>query len=638
MANGVTIQQILTKYWGFTKFRSLQEDVINEVIAGRDVLALLPTGGGKSVCFQVPALAREGICIVVSPLIALMKDQVDGLKAKGIKAMAITSAMTRSEIDIALDNCAYGDYKFLYVSPERLGTELFKARVKKMKVNFIAVDEAHCISQWGYDFRPSYTKIAELRDLVPKVPVLALTATATPEVAKDIQKKLLFKKENLLQASFERKNLAYIVLKEEDKLARLLKICNRVKGTGIVYVRNRKKTQEIASYLKANKISADFYHAGLNPKMREQKQNAWTGNKCRVMVCTNAFGMGIDKPDVRFVAHMDLPDCPEAYFQEAGRAGRDEKKSYATLLYNEGDRLELEHNMETSFPPVDEIKKCYQSLSNYLKLAVGSGEGESFEFDISDFSKTYELNTLRVFSALKFLEREGYITLTEALFSPSRIHFAVNKEELYKFQVANQKYDDFIKMLLRSYSGTFEQFTPISENELARRSSSSRETVISYLKYLDKMQILSYVPQTELPQVIFNQARLDAKSVLISKENYTERKKQSAARMEQVLSYAGSSHKCRSQFLLAYFGEKDAYRCGICDVCLERNKLELSDLEFEEINVQFSAILEKKNTGLQDLVASVKNFREEKSLKVAQWLLDSGAISYDSKNKLRLNK
>lgn len=635
MANEVSIHRILTKYWGFTQFRPLQEDVINAIMAGRDTLALLPTGGGKSVCFQVPAVASEGICIVVSPLIALMKDQVDALTAKGIKAMAITSAMSKKEIDIALDNCVYGNFKFLYVSPERLTTDIFRVRVKKMKVSFIAVDEAHCISQWGYDFRPSYMKVAELRELLPKTPVLALTATATPDVVNDIQEKLLFKKQHVLQTSFERKNLAYVVAKEEDKLAKLLKICKSVKGTGIVYVRNRRRTQEIAAYLKTNNVSADFYHAGLTSQQRSAKQNDWTGGATRVIVSTNAFGMGIDKADVRFVVHMEPPDCIEAYFQEAGRAGRDTKKSYAVLLYNDSDKDELEHGLENSFPPQEEIKQCYQALANYYQLAIGTAEGQSFEFDISGFCDTYKLNAVKVFSSLKFLEREGYISTTEAVHTPSHIHFTMNKEDLYRFQVANPKYDDFIKLLLRSYSGTFENYVNISEYDIARKLNAHKDLVVKTLLQLDKMEVLSYVPQTELPKIIFTQARADAKHIFISKQNYAERKKRAEERMEHMVNYAASSHKCRSQMLLAYFGETDTYRCGVCDVCLERNKLDLSDLEFETISREVNALLGKKTQTLPELVKALGK-KEDRSLKVIQWLLDNGSIGYDSKNKLKV--
>ncbi|MBI4930453.1 MAG: RecQ family ATP-dependent DNA helicase [Bacteroidetes bacterium] len=634
----MTIQQILLKHWGYSQFRPLQEEIINSVLDENDTLALMPTGGGKSICFQVPALVKEGTCLVISPLIALMKDQVENLKAKGIKAMAITSAMNKREIDIAFDNCVHGNYKFLYLSPERLETEIARERIKKMKVNLIAVDEAHCISQWGYDFRPSYMKIAELRELVPAIPILALTATATPEVAKDIQQKLLFKKENLLKKSFERKNLAYVVVKEEDKMNRLLKIIAKIKGTGIVYVRNRKKTQEIADFLHRSKISADFYHAGLEAHIRDAKQESWIQNKVRVIVCTNAFGMGIDKPDVRFVVHMDLPDCIEAYFQEAGRAGRDEKKSYAVLLYNDSDKIEMEHNLQMSFPAMEEIKKTYQALANYFQIPIGAGQGSMFEFDISDFCSHYSLNHLIAFNAIKFLEKEGYISMTDAFYQPSRIHFSINKEELYKFQVEHTGFDEFIKLLLRSYSGVFDGYVKIAEQELGKRMGKSVDNIRALLNELEKLEVLSYLPQTEMPKMIFLRERIDAKNIHISSENFQKRKQKSVERKDGMLHYVESKTKCRNVMLLSYFGETDSYRCGICDFCLERNKLELSNLEFEKVTEQLKILLAKRSLSLSELVNAIKNSSEDKSIKVIQWLIDNNKLVYDEGNKLSWHK
>jgi ATP-dependent DNA helicase RecQ len=632
------IRELLEKYWGHTSFRSSQEEVISHVLAGEDTLALLPTGGGKSICYQIPAMAMEGLCIVVSPLIALMKDQVQNLNSRGIKAMAINSAMNKREIDIAMDNCVYGDYKFLYLSPERLSTEIFKARAPKMKVNLIAVDEAHCISQWGYDFRPGYLKIAELRDILPKVPVLALTATATVDVVADIQKKLQFRNGKVVRKSFERKNLAYVVQKQEDKLARLLKICNSIQGSGIVYVRNRRKTQETANYLQSHNISASFYHAGLPPLMREQRQDAWMKNGIRVMVCTNAFGMGIDKAEVRFVVHLDLPDCPEAYFQEAGRAGRDDRKAFAVLLWNDQDKHELEENILNGFPPIAEIKQNYQALANYYQLPVGSGAGQSFDFDIARFCDIYKLKQLSVFNSFKFLEREGYIALTEAFFQPSRIHFPKGKEALYKFQVANQKYDEIIKLILRSYSGTFEQYVKINETDLAKRAGIGRDTIVRTLEYLNKMQVLSWIPQTELPQIIFTQERCDAQNVRISPEHYALRKEKSLSRMESIVNYCSSEHRCRSRLLLAYFGEKDSADCGHCDVCLEEKQKQFTHEEFDQILTDIVSLVSIRPHTLQELVDDVADHREEKVLKVIRWLLDNNEIHYDSNHKLLFNK
>ncbi len=631
-----SIHEILEKYWGFKQFRSLQEDIINSVLQGNDTLALLPTGGGKSVCFQVPALVKEGICIVVSPLIALMKDQVENLQSKGIKAIAITSAMHKREIDIALDNCVYGNIKFLYLSPERLESEIVKVRLQKMNINLLAIDESHCISQWGYDFRPSYLKIELLRELFPDVPVLALTATATPEVVKDIQEKLHFKKPNVLQKSFERKNLAYVVLHEEDKLARLVKIANKLHGTGIVYVRNRRKTQDIANYLKSNSISADFYHAGLDSVARDHKQSDWMNNKTRIIVCTNAFGMGIDKPDVRFVVHIDLPDSIEAYFQEAGRAGRDGQKSYGILLYNNGDKIDLERNVETSFPSIEEIKQTYQALANYYQIAAGAGLGITFNFNISAFCDTYKLNAITVFNSLKFIEREGYISMTDALHQPSKIKLELNREDLYKFQITNPSLDNFIKLLLRSYSGLFDNFVKIDEWDLAKKTNTTRDEIIKKLNYLQQHKLLSYAIQTELPQLTFEQERIDVKNLTLSKENFSLLKKRALIRMEAVIHYADSNHKCRSQILLAYFGETNTYRCNLCDVCLEENKTTLHTDEFENIGIQIIQLLSVHPMPLTMLVNSVTDFNENKILRTIQLMLDHNQLAYDNENKLFL--
>ena len=631
----MTIQQILLKHWGYSRFRPLQEEIINSVLDGNDTLALMPTGGGKSICFQVPALLKDGICIVISPLIALMKDQVENLKTKGIKAMAITSGMNKKEIDIAFDNCVYGDFKFLYLSPERLESELARVRIQKMKVNLIAVDEAHCISQWGYDFRPSYLKIAEMREILPNVPILALTATATPEVTIDIQQKLLFKKKNLLKKSFERKNLAYVVIKEEDKMNRLLKIAKKLKGTGIVYVHNRKKTQDIAAFLQRNKISADYYHAGLKLHFRDVKQNDWMKNKTRVIVCTNAFGMGIDKSDVRFVVHLDLPDCLEAYFQEAGRGGRDEKKSYAVLLHNDSDKIEMQHNLEMSFPPMDEIRKTYQALANFFHIPIEAGKGSTFDFDINDFCSRYNLHHLIAFNAIKLLEKEGYLAMSDSFFQPSRIHFILNKEHLYKFQVEHTAFDEFIKLLLRSYSGIFDNYTKISESEIGKRIEKPYQEVKKVLSELQRLEVLSYLPQTEMPQLTFLSERIDAKDILISTENLQKRKEKASERMSWMIHYVASKTKCRSQILLSYFGETDSYRCGVCDFCLERNKLELSNLEFSTITEQLKRNLLHDSLPLSDLVNSVKNSSEDKIIKVVQWLIDNEKLIYNDDNKLR---
>lgn len=629
-----TIHTLLERYWGHKNFRPLQADIIHSVLNGNDTLALLPTGGGKSVCFQVPAMAMEGICVVISPLIALMKDQVENLTRKGIKAIAITSAMHKREIDIALDNCVHGNIKFLYLSPERLETEIVKVRLQKMNVNLIAIDESHCISQWGYDFRPSYLKIASLRELLPHVPMLALTATATPEVVKDIQEKLQFKKQTVFQKSFERTNLAYIVLTEEDKLVRLVKIANNVKGTGVVYVRNRKKTQDIAAYLQSNKITADFYHAGLDTATRDKKQNNWMTNKTRIIVCTNAFGMGIDKPDVRFVVHIDMPDSLEAYFQEAGRAGRDEKKSYAILLYNQHDKTELEHNIITNFPGLDEIKQTYQALANYYQLPIGAGAGVTYNFDIVALCDTYKLNALTVFNSLKFLEREGYIATTEALYQPSRIKFEAGREDLYRFQLSTPVFDSFIKLLLRSYSGVFDGFVKINEFDIAKKAFISRDEVVQKLNHLQQHKLLIYAPQTELPQLTFARERIDTKHLTLSKENFVSLKLRAEERMKSVIHYADSISKCRSQLLLSYFGETNTQRCNQCDVCLEENKRTLHTNEFENISQQVKELLAIQPMPLIRLVNSVTEGNEDKKLRTIQWMLDNEELRYNDDNLL----
>lgn len=604
------------------------------MLEGKDTLALLPTGGGKSICFQVPGLAVEGICIVISPLIALMKDQVANLKKVGIPAVAIFSGMHRREIDIALDNCIYGKIKFLYLSPERLKAELVIERMKKMKINFLVVDEAHCISQWGYDFRPSYLNIAETRKLHPEVPVIALTATATTEVVTDIQEKLEFKSENLLQKSFERKNLAYVVLKEDDKLRRLLKVTSTVKGTGIVYVRNRKSSREISDFLNKNNVSSTYYHAGLNQEVRDARQMEWATSRTRVIVSTNAFGMGIDKANVRFVVHLDIPDSVEAYFQEAGRGGRDEKKAYAVIIYNEADLLKAKELITTSYPTIEEIKKTYLSLGNSFQLAVGAGEGESYNLDMSAFCEKFDLKPLTVYNSLKFLERDGYLSINDAKYMPSKIMFTIGKTDLYNFQVENKRLDPIIKLLLRSYAGSFDDFVKIDEAQMAKRAKVKKELIVEFLDKLNKMKIITYVKQNKLPQLVYTAPRQDASGLVISKENYKDRKEISLKKINAMLDYTMSYNKCRSQLLLTYFGEEESYRCGSCDVCLERNKLKLSQLEFEGVLDQVKPMLQKNSVDLTYLVDSIKDSSEDKTLKVIQWLIENGKIINNEEEKL----
>ncbi len=622
---------ILSRYWGYDSFRPLQYEIIRSVAEGKDTLALMPTGGGKSITFQVPALAGEGICIVVTPLISLMKDQVENLIKRGIKAVAVFSGMSRYEMDVSLDNCIYGNYKFLYVSPERLGTELFRARVVKMPVNLIAVDEAHCISQWGYDFRPSYLQISRLRELLPDVPVLALTATATPKVADDIQEKLLFRKKNLLKKSFARENLRYIVRNTEDKIKQLLRVVQGVGGSGIVYVRSRKKTGEIADYLLRNGISAESYHAGLKMDLRNEKQNDWRNDKTDVIVATNAFGMGIDKPDVRFVVHMDLPDSLEAYFQEAGRAGRDGEASFAVLLYNESDKISVKQRMKVNFPGLDLVKRVYQALGSYFRVPYGGGRDMVFDFNLLDFSSSYSFHPLTAYSCLKTLEKAGYIELTDEVNNPSRIFFTTGRDELYRFQVANASFDSFIKLLLRSYSGVFSGFVPIDEEFLARKASVSRDIVYQYLTSLAKQKIIQYVPSKKTPLIVFTTERMDENSLYLSTSSYKERKKRYEERVYAMLSYATTGGKCRSRMLLAYFGEDDAPECGICDYCNSRNGEELSRYEADMIEENIRAVLRHGNVLLDELV-DLLDHPPEKALKVIRWLIDNKKLVYGEGN------
>lgn len=624
----MTIQEILKTYWNHDTFRPMQEDIITSVLLGHDTLALLPTGGGKSVCFQVPALARPGICIVVSPLIALMKDQVENLKTRGIEAIAITSGMSKREIDIALDNCIYGPVKFVYLSPERLLSELVRERIKYMQVNLIAVDEAHCISQWGYDFRPPYLHIADLRELHPAVPVLALTATATADVRQDIQDKLQFKKPLVFQQSFERRNISYVVQHTESKLRKMLDIAHGVKGSGIVYLRSRKECAEIAKFLNDNKISADYYHAGLSSDERSKKQESWKKNKIRVIAATNAFGMGIDKPDVRFVIHKDLPDSLEAYYQEAGRAGRDEHKAYAVLLYNQPDRLQQEKMFLLNFPTVDEIKQVYHSLANYYQLAYGAGEGVSFDLDLGDFCSRFKLDAIKTLNALKFLEQDEYLAFNESVFLPSRFRFDVHNETLYNFQIQNRGWDLFIKTLLRSYGGAFENYIQLREFDIARRANMSVQQVIEGLKQLQEYKILTYLPKNDNPQVTYIKPRQPANNVFINKLYIEQRKATYLRKMEAVSAYAVHK-KCRSQMLLAYFDEPNAAKCGVCDVCLDERRQQNAAELTDDITNEIAEALSEGPVDIGTLVTSINTGGDKDKIAAIRMLLDAGKIKFN---------
>ncbi len=616
---------VLKKYWGYDAFRSLQADIIQSVLEGKDTLALMPTGGGKSICFQVPALCREGICIVISPLIALMKDQVHNLRTRNIPAAAIYTGMHAQEIDRTFDNCVYGSIKLLYLSPERLVTDIARERIARMHVNLLAVDEAHCISQWGYDFRPPYLEIANIRELMPQAPILALTATATPEVVGDIQEKLQFRTKNLFQKSFARDNLAYVVLNEEGKMEKLFDILKKVQGPGVVYVRNRRKTKEIAQFLVQKGISADFYHAGLQPEERSEKQDAWIGDKTRIMVSTNAFGMGIDKPNVRVVVHMELPDSLEAYFQEAGRAGRDGKKSYAVLLYNQTDRLSLEKNYALAFPKMDEIRSVYHALGSYYQLATGGGAGESFDFDMVEFSKNFHFEPVKALHALKTLEQAGWLTLTEAVFVPSSLQVKVSKEELYDYQLRHPKFDLIIKAILRSYQGAFSHFINIREAQLATFLKIPTQEVIRILELLAKDQIIEYLPQTDKPQLIFLRDRVDAHELTIEHQLYDFRRKRHWERIQRAIAYA-ENPVCRSRQLLSYFGEKNDKDCGICDVCLGRTKADLRNADYDAIKTKIQEKLTACALPLEQLMDGFSSASQDKVLRVLEYLLDEGYI------------
>jgi len=623
------IHEILLKYWGYKSFRPLQEDIIRSVMKGRDTLALLPTGGGKSICFQVPAMALDGFCLVITPLIALMKDQVEGLQKKGIKASAIYSGMNTHEIDIAISNCINGGTKFLYLSPERLESEKFMGNIRFLKVNLIAVDEAHCISQWGYDFRPPYLRVAAIREHLPGVPVLAITATAIPRVVEDIQQKLLFASPNVFRTSFERTNLAYLVYPEEDKHSRLLRIAQRVSGTGIVYVRNRRKTKEIADFLRKNQVSASYYHAGLDPKSRNQKQEAWKSGKCRIIVATNAFGMGIDKPDVRFVVHLDMPDSIEAYFQESGRAGRDGRKAYAVMLTEKADEIDARNRIELAYPELDFIRNLYQALGNYFNLATGSGREQSFDFDLNVFSNNFKMKPISVFNALKVLEREGYIALSDAMDNPPKLHILARQDDLYHYQVEHVEGDILLKVILRSYGGIFNDFVTISETEIARRAGQDPAHVIKLLIRMHNQGLLAYIPQKILPQVIYIRERLAPANLHFTADNYYNRKSDAETRLNAVISYVTGKTVCRSQSLLGYFGDESPLRCGICDVCIRHNKAGLNDIEYLRVKEMIKIATSLQPASLQQIVAVCHGIPEDKVLAVVRLLVDVGILLAD---------
>ncbi|WP_277639740.1 RecQ family ATP-dependent DNA helicase [Bacteroides graminisolvens] len=621
--------EILKRYWGYDAFRDLQEEIITSIGEGKDTLGLMPTGGGKSITFQVPALAKEGMCLVITPLIALMKDQVENLKNRDIKAIAIYSGMTRQEIIVALENCIFGNYKFLYISPERLDTEIFRVKLRSMNISMITVDESHCISQWGYDFRPAYLKIAEIRELLPDIPVLALTATATPEVVKDIQQRLHFKKENVFRMSFERKNLAYIVRNTDNKTGEILHILNRMPGSSIIYVRNRKRTKETTLFLQREGITADFYHAGLNNDVKDLRQKRWQSGECRVMVATNAFGMGIDKPDVRTVIHLDLPDSPEAYFQEAGRAGRDGEKAYAIILYANSDKAALKKRISDTFPEKDYIKQVYEQLNYYYQMAMGDGLGCMFDFNLEDFCRRYKHFPVPADSALKILTQAGYIEYTDEQDNASRLLFTTRREELYKLREMGEQADLLIQTILRSYTGVFTDYAYIHEDSLAMRTGLTRQQIYDLLIVLGKRRILDYIPHKKTPYIIYKRERVELRHLQISKTVYEERKERYEARIKAMLEYVTSETACRSRMLLHYFGEKNEHNCEQCDTCINRKKNNgVTDSSYNVLRRQILEMLSVQQRTPADLARLIEADKEEIAA-VIRFLLDKGEIQME---------
>jgi ATP-dependent DNA helicase RecQ len=633
-----SLQSILKQYWGHDTFRPVQEDAIRSVLDGVDSLVLLPTGGGKSVCFQVPVLAMEGVCIVVTPLIALMKDQVEQLKKRDISAAAIHSGMNRREIDITLDNCIHGNTRFLYVSPERLRTDIMVARVKQMNVCLLAVDEAHCISAWGYDFRPSYLLIAEFRHLLPGVPVMALTATATEEVQADIMAKLEMKNPRLFRQSFARANLSYSAFPEENKERKLLQILKNVPGTGIVYVRTRKRTKELADWLNRQGVKALGYHAGLPFRDRADRQTSWIKNQIRVVVATNAFGMGIDKPDVRAVIHYDLPANLEAYYQEAGRAGRDEKKAYAVALFNRIDLEELAENVERKYPSIQVLRRVYQALANYFKIAVGSGEFSAYSFDIQDFTGIFGLVVNETHFALKLLEEEGFIQLSENFSEPSRLHFLVDNRQLYDIQIRYPDLDSFIKVILRMYGGEiFSEYVRISESELAQIYFAPVQEVFQKLNFLKERGVADYEPARDKPQLTFLTPRYDAEQLPLNIFEIGKRRERDRQKVRAVVQYASHTNRCRTLLLLEYFNEMDGSPCGVCDICLKNKKSEIRDPADEEISSAIIRFLENQGPVVPRMLSiAFEHVKENVFLQTLKFLIEEEVIQYDEAGKLSL--
>ena len=630
-------RSVLLKYWGYPSFRPMQEDIVDCAISGRDTLALLPTGGGKSICFQVPAMTMDGVCIVVTPLISLMKDQVQHLKNINIPAAAIFSGMHPSEVELAYNQAVFGRLKFLYVSPERLMTDAFIEAIQKMRVCLLAIDESHCISQWGYDFRPPYLKIAEVRQYIPKTPVLALTATATPKVVEDIQYRLGFKERNVFQTSYERKNVTYNVMRIADKYGMMYRLFLRMEsGSGIVYVRSRKRTKVIADWLQSVGISATFYHAGIDAKTRDERQKQWMDGKIKVIVATNAFGMGIDKPDVRLVVHMDLPDSLEAYFQEAGRAGRDLKPSEAFLLVADTDIQQLKDNLQASYPELKRIKAIYDALCNHLQIPVGAGSGKSYDFDMTDFANRYNFSLLEVFNSLKLIEREGLIAMTEAMNTPSQLMITASREDLYRFQMEYPAFDPTIKFMLRNFPGILSDFVRIREEQFSVKLGITVDKVCDILKKLERYNFLTYIQRNDKPQIQFVTERRDTNHFSLSDEVYKNRKEDASRRVQAVIDFVNNDKECRSVQLLRYFGEKIKTRCGKCDVCNIRNQMKINDAEYESISNAILNELRKRVIPVFETPSLAKGHLEEKVLETVRWMIDNGIVDQDENGNLTL--
>lgn len=624
----MTALETLKEYWGYDSFRPMQEDIVRTASDGRDVLAILPTGGGKSVCFQVPAMMREGIAIVVTPLIALMKDQVQNLIDRGIRAMCINAGMSRREVDTALNNALYGDYKFLYVSPERLGTPMFKGYVKEMNVSYIVVDEAHCISQWGYDFRPDYLQIGKLRELVD-APVIALTATATPQVAEDIMERLGFEEKCLIKSGFERPNLSYIVRRCEDKLGQLVNICKGLEGTGIVYVRSRKKTEELAAFLASNDISSSFYHAGLGTDSRTERQEQWKSGRIRVMVCTNAFGMGIDKPDVRFVVHFDVPDSPEAYFQEAGRGGRDGKRSYAVLLWNDSDIRRMNQIAAASFPSLEYIEDVYHKVHVFYDIPYDAGAGRQLKFNLEEFCKHYKLQYSAVYYSLVYLDRTGHWTFSEDIDIDTRVQVIVDRNDLYDVEFPDMRMPRLLELLMRRYTGLFSYPVPIDENYIASQTGVQVPVLRQLLYQLSLQHVIRYVPSDHATVIYLHHERLRPKNVNLDPQRYELLKKAAMGRMEKMVDYISEDDMCRSRYLLEYFGQTESSDCGTCDICRSMKSRTAGSEDHEALMASFIRDEMSGSYAIEDVLrrfSSPGPLSHEECLEILRRLIEEGQI------------